>query len=85
MSIYRFSFGKNFSKLINLKNVSSIQQHENKLTIKYNFNSKDSFLVFGSGVITEEPHTEVIHCDNEQEASNHIIFIQNSFNYQKIN
>ncbi len=85
MSIYRFSFGAHLSKLINLKNVSSIQQHKNKLTITYNFNSSEGLLLFGSGFINQEPHKEVIHCENEQEASNHINFIQNSFNYKNIN
>ena len=84
MSMYRFSFGKHFSKLINLKNVSSIHQHSNKLTITYNFNSSDGLLIFGSGFINQQPHTETIHFESEQDASKHLDFIQNSFNYQKL-
>ena len=84
MSMYRFSFGKHFSKLINLKNVSSIHQHTNKITITYNFNSSDGLLIFGSGFINQQPHTEIIHCESEQVAINHLDFIENSFNYQKL-
>ena len=85
MSMYKFSFGKHFSKLINLKKVSSIHQHGNKITITYNFNSSNGLLIFGSGFIDQEPHKEVIDCENEQDAANHINYIQNSFNYQQLN
>lgn len=85
MSMYRFSFGKHFSKLINLKNVSSVYQHTNKITITYNCNSSDGLLIFGSGFINQQPHSEIIHFENEQDASKHMEFIENSFNYQKLN
>jgi len=79
MSFYRMVFGNNL-RLINLKNVSSIQQYKNKITITYNFNTSEGLLILGSGFIDKLPHTETLTCDNENIASKHIDSMMIQFN-----
>lgn len=74
-SIYKLTWGKGFSKLINLRTVSSVYQYKNNITIKYNFTSGNGLIVFGSGFLEKEPHKEVITFENEEcttEQFNHI-------------
>ena len=79
MSFYRMVFGNNL-RLINLKNVSSIQQSKNKLTITYNFNTSEGLLILGSGFIDKLPHTETLTCENERDACKHIDSMHNQIN-----
>jgi hypothetical protein len=79
MSFYRMVFGNNL-RLINLKNVSSIQQSKNKLTITYNFNTSEGLLILGSGFIDKLPHTETLTCENELDACKHIDSMHNQLN-----
>lgn len=71
-SIYKLTFGKNISKIINLKTVSSVYQCKNRLTITYNYTKSEGLLILGSGYINTEPYTEVIHCENDDIASQQI-------------
>ncbi len=80
MTFYRMIFSNNFTRLINLKNVSSIQQCKNKITITYNFNTSEGLLILGTGFIDKLPHTETLTCENEIDASKHIDSIYKQFN-----
>jgi hypothetical protein len=66
--ILRLSFGKNCARLINLKNISSVYHYDNKITMTYNYNTSDGLLIFGCGFFDNNPHSEIIHFDNEKEA-----------------
>jgi len=79
MSFYRMVFGNNL-RLINLKNVSSIQQFKNKITITYNFHTSEGLLILGSGFIDKLPHTETLTCENEIIACKHIDSMYNQLN-----
>lgn len=65
-SIYKLTWSKGISKLINLRTVSSVYQYKNRLTITYNFTSSDGLLIFGSGFLNNEPHKEVLTFNDEE-------------------
>lgn len=71
-TLYKLTFGKGMTKLINLKTVSSLYQYKNRITVTYNYNASNGLLIFGSGYIHQEPHTEVIHFENEDFATQSI-------------
>lgn len=77
MVFYKLRLGSNISKLINLNTVSNVSRYKKQLTITYNFNSTNGFLIFGSGMIDQEPHKEIITFDNEKDAESEIDYLQN--------
>ena len=76
-SFYKLNFGSNMSRLINLNTVSNIFRYKNQLTITYNFNSSNGFLIFGSGIIEQEPHKEIVTFENEKDAETEIDYLKN--------
>jgi len=66
--ILRLSLGKNCERLINLQNVSSVYYKSKKITMTYNYNTSDGLLILGCGFFNKNPHSEIIHFDNEKEA-----------------
>lgn len=67
--ICRLNWGQGLSKLINTKTISTVYQDNKKLTITYNYNTSNGLIIFGSGFINQEPHSETLHFENSQEAS----------------
>jgi hypothetical protein len=68
-AICKITWGKGILKIINLRHVTSVYQHKNRLTITYNTTSSDGLLIFGSGFVNQEPHKESIIFDNENDAT----------------
>jgi hypothetical protein len=66
--VLRLSFGKNCSRLINLKNISSVYHYDNKISLTYNYCTSDGLLILGSGFFNKNPHSEIIHFDNNEDA-----------------
>jgi hypothetical protein len=66
--VLRLSFGKNCARLINLKNISSVYHYDNKISLTYNYCTSDGLLILGSGFFNKNPHSEIIHFDNEKVA-----------------
>ncbi len=55
-------------KLLNLRNVNTIEYHKNKLAFVFNSAKLDGFLFFGSGGMNSHVYKEEITWDSEQEA-----------------
>lgn len=79
-SICKITWGKGILKIINLRHVTSVYQHKNRLTITYNIPSSDGLLIFGSGFINQEPHKESIIFDNENDATIQMNELYNNLN-----
>jgi len=76
--VYRLNFGKGISKLINLRDVSSVYQYNNRITVNYNYTTSNGLLIFGSGFIEQEHHKEIITFNTEEDASHHIKNIEHA-------
>ncbi len=71
-AICKITWGKGILKIINLRHVTNVYQHKNRVTITYNTPSSEGLLIFGSGFINQEPHKESIIFDNENDAAIHM-------------
>ena len=67
--VYRIIFNNGISKIINLRNVSSVVLNKNIVSINYNTNKLEGMFFFGSGSIESRIHKEEIVCNNEKDAS----------------
>jgi len=77
-TICKISWECGITKLINLQTVSNVYQNKNCVTITYNYTSSNGLLIFGSGYINQEPHTETIIFKNTEDATNKIDEIHKS-------
>lgn len=71
-ALYRLNFGKGISRIINLRTVSSVYQHKNRITINYNYPTSNGFLIFGSGFYEQVPHKEELNFEKEEEATKYL-------------
>lgn len=80
MTWFRLELANKITKIINTKTISTVYQNKNHLTITYNYTSTRSFLLFGTGVIEKEPHSETFTYDNTIDAQKVLDEIQKTIN-----